>query len=174
MHSPLALFELALHRRLEPIHAVVLRDQGIRVVRRRHGGRVAVDVPPQAAGVVPEPVGLRVALDVAELGGERPEVDGHAGKGALGHAAAAGADGDLVDAEGDGAQDDVVVRLLDAVAREREFVAVEERRVLRVVRITPPVPVGLVAGVAAFGAEGVFVVPEVVAVPGQEEGLGKS
>src|SRR4051812_18914493 len=93
------------------------------------------------------------------------------GKGALGQAAAAGTNGDPVEAGKCWAENDGRMVLLDAVAGQAVFVTVEEDGVLGVVRVAPPVPVGLVAGVAALGTEGVLVVPEVVSVPGKEEGL---
>lgn len=61
--------------------------------------------------------------------------------------------------------------LLFAVARQAELVAIEEDAALGVVGVAAPVPVWLVAGVAALGPEGVLVVPEVIPVPREEEGL---
>jgi len=60
---------------------------------------------------------------------------------------------------------------IGAVAGHGEGVAGEEGGALGVVRVPAPVPVGLVAGVVAFGAQRVFVVRDVVPVPGKEEGL---
>lgn len=82
-----------LQRVLELANRRVGRDV-VEQVRRAHvrAGEEVVDVAAQAAWVVAEAVGLRVALD-AQLGvhgrHERAEVDGQIGKGAFGHASAA-------------------------------------------------------------------------------------
>ena len=194
VHAPLTLVELALEYRLEPVHVVVLGDEGVRVVGRGDGRRVPVDVAPEAAGVVAEAVGLRVGLEVGELGGEGAQVNRHSGegvscgclgwgcwilfggggvlgKGAFGHAAAASADGDPIEAGKRGAENDRRVGLLKAVARQAELIAVEQNRVLGVLGVAAPVPVWLVARVAALSPEGVLVVPEIVPVPWEEKGL---
>lgn len=61
--------------------------------------------------------------------------------------------------------------LLFAVTRQAELIAIEEDAVLGVVGVASPVPVWLVAGIATLGPEGVLVVPEVIPVPWEEEGL---
>lgn len=91
-------------------------------------------------------------------------MDGEVGKGAGGDAAAAGAGGEcLPGPKGEaGVGADGV-----AVAAHAGGRAVEDGRVDEV-RVFGPVPVGLVALVGTFAAEGGFVGPDVVAVPVEE------
>lgn len=93
------------------------------------------------------------------------------GKGTCGHATAAGADGDPIQAGKRRAENDGRVGLLFAVARQAELIAIEEGAVFGVVGVASPVPVWLVAGVAALGPEGVLVVPDIIPVPWEEKGL---
>jgi len=136
-------------------------------------GRVAVDVAAQTAGVVAESVGLGVGRDrKGEAGQDGAEVDGHVAEGAGGDAAAAGAGREGVEGgRGDGEGDSVVGDGCSVAGHGvLGGVGVEKGRVFGVGRPAPPVPVGLGTEVAAFGAQGLLVVPDVVAVPGEEEG----
>ena len=60
------------------------------------------------------------------------------------------------------------VRLEHAVAGHAAFATIEVRRIDGVVCALAPVPIGLVAGVSAFVAQGLFIHPRIVAMPGQE------
>ena len=89
------------------------------------------------------------------------------GHGAGGDAAAAGAVGEMVGP-------DVVIAsrgVVDSVAADGVLAAVEERVCANVLWGGGPVPIGLVAFVAALVAQGGFVEVEEVAVPGQKDGI---
>ena len=100
-----------------------------------------------------------------------PERDRVVREGAAGDAAAAvaGVDGD---GEAEGADVHDAVRDGEAVAAHGEGRAVEEGRFAGVVVGEGPVPVGLRAGVVAFGAQGELVEMEEVAVEMEEDALG--
>ncbi len=128
------------------------------------------DVALEAARVITEAAeGARGGVGQAADGAE---VHRHVGEGArLDEAAAdAGSQGDVVAADAGGRHDDgAVVRDVLAVAAQAVGVAVEDGRVLGRGRVLGPVPVGLVASVAALVAQGQLVLVDEPAVPRLED-----
>lgn len=61
-----------------------------------------------------------------------------------------------------------LITIRSTIASHTGIIPIEQRGIDGVVGISTPVPVGLVAGIAAFFAEGFFVSPDVEAVGGEE------
>ena len=143
-----------------------VQDGGVVGVAHVHG---RADISLQAAGVVAETAKRsgRHTLETAD----GAKVDRHIGEGTSGDIATAKAGGklDVTTADAGRRDDDgTVVGHVLAVAAQAVVITVEEGRLLGRRGVLGPVPVGLVAGVAALVTEGLLVLVDEPAVPGHE------
>jgi hypothetical protein len=141
---------------------ITLTANSLRITLR---GASVGQVTAQATLVEAQAVGLRVGRQAVQRRGDRTQADGHIPERTAGHTAGAIAGWD--DEAGHVVRGDpgAVVGDVLSVAAHGGFAAVEERRADDVVGVLAPVDVGLVAFVAALGAQGVLVGPGEVAVP---------
>ena len=172
MNAKIAASWVPLHGHLEVVDFFGLKDQA------RDRGRVGEalvdgsrEIALQAARVVGQAVAVADGRTVGQSKRDGPKIDGHVDERAAGHATAAGAvrEDELTKAV-DAAQHNIALAGdVCAVARYGGVGAVKDGRVLDAgLGCLGPVPVRLVASVAAFVAESLLIRPGVVAVPGQE------
>lgn len=177
VHAQIAGGAVALEAVLEGGQIGGLCDEVGRVlVRGPAAAGLDRDVAAEAARVVRKQVapllggGLGQGRHVGggQRRGDGPQVDGPVGEGALFQTAAASAGGQAVVAVEQ--RVGAVVRDVDAVAAQAAGTAVEQRAAQRVKGRLAPVPVGLGVVVAALVAQGLLVVVQEEAVPGEEVG----
>ena len=171
MNADIAASWVPLHSHLEVVDFFGLEDQAH---DRGCVGKALVDgsceIALQAARVVGQAVAVANGRAVGQSKRDGPKIDGHVHERAAGHATAAGAVREE-DLRKTGAAQHHIALAGDvcAVARHGGIGAVKDGRFLSAgLSCLGPIPVRLVASVAAFVAEGLLVRPGVVPVPGQE------
>jgi len=171
VNANIAASWVPLHSHLEVVDFFGLEDQAH---DRGRVGEALVDgsreIALQAARVVGQAVAVVGGRAIGQSKCDGPKIDGHVHERAAGHATAAGAvrEDDLRKA---GAAQHNIALAGDvcAVAGHGSSGAVKDGRFLSAgLSCLGPVPVRLVASVAAFVAESLLVRPGEVAVPGQE------
>lgn len=169
VHTEDAVPKVTLHQVLEVQHVLAVRNKAGDVpVRAGGGGSESADISADTSRVVAKTVRLRVGRHVSESRGTRTQINSQALEGTTGDTATTDTGRDANQGKIIRRDADISVSLVCTVAAHGSRTAIEHRGVEKVVGVSAPVDVRLVAGVAALVAKGRLVRPCEVAMPREE------